>query len=135
MHGQSRVERLDRPLQILGAVAPDPPQQHGAQMADLHAGRQDWPAVLDALATGIAAAESLYGQALTDAGKAAEVAANERLYRRLVDACLRQTPPQPVEALLVAEQARSRMLRDRIGMLDGPSRTACRTSCCARRRT
>lgn len=80
--------------------------------------RKSWSEAYAALLTAIQAGEQLYTTALTEEGKSVELGENVALYRKIVEVCLRLTPVQNTEALLHAEEARSRILRDQLGTLD-----------------
>jgi hypothetical protein len=87
-------------------------------LARLEMERKAWTKAHATLLIAIQAGEQLYTTALTEEGKAVEIEENIALYRKIVEVCLRLKPVQRTEALIQAEQARSRIFRDQLGTLD-----------------
>lgn len=91
-----------------------------ANLARFEIEREAWSEAYAALSTAIQAGEQLYTTAITEEGKAAELEENAALYRQIVGICLRLSPAKETEAFIHAEEARSRILRDQLGVLDFP---------------
>ena len=90
-------------------------------LADMHIELREWEEAVAALGIAARAAEDCYTAALTEDARTAEIETNSTLYRRLIDACLNLDPPRATDAFLMAEEARSRLLRDQVGLLNLPA--------------
>lgn len=91
-----------------------------ANLARSEVEREAWSEAYDALSTALRGGEQLYTSAVTEEGKTVELEENAALYRQVVGICLRLKPPKETEAFLHAEEARSRILRDQLGVLGFP---------------
>jgi tetratricopeptide (TPR) repeat protein len=82
---------------------------------------QDWKGAHTAFRIAAKSAERLYAISMTEAGKTAEVEENTRIYQHMVQTCLRLTPPDWLESFVYAEEGRSRLFRDQLGMVALPA--------------
>ena len=90
-------------------------------LADLYIELRQWEEAVGALTISLQAAEGCYAAALTEDARTVEIETNSELYRKLVSAYLNLDPPRVRDAFLMAEEARSRILRDQVGALDLPA--------------
>ena len=79
-----------------------------------------WPEAYEVLLTAIRASDAEYLSAVTDQTKETTAAVIAGIYRHMVDACLHLDPPRRAEALIRAEEGRSRLLRDQLAALEIP---------------
>lgn len=79
-----------------------------------------WSDAYDVLLSAVSAVDAEFGTAFTDETRESMVARHAGVFGHIVDVCLRMRPPRRVEALLHAEEGRSRMLRDQLTSLDLP---------------
>ena len=83
--------------------------------------RERWQEAYEALRTALSAAETLFNESITERGKKSELSLGSSIYSSMVEVLLRVRPPRLVDAFLVAEQSRSRLLLNQIGVLPLPA--------------
>ena len=86
-------------------------------LADVYIERRQWDSAFAVLTDAVNAADGCYATALTEEARTAEVETNSEIYQKLVETSLNLDPPRVQRAFLTAEEARSRLLRDQVGVL------------------
>jgi CHAT domain-containing protein len=117
-----KEENLERAAQCYKlALEIYQPDQHpyeargtAKNLGTLYIERGQWDEAYSTFLLAIRAAEQLYGAALTEDGRVAEIKENASIYQHLVAVCLQLNPHRLREAFLFAEEGRSRLLRDQL---------------------